>query len=197
MFSDIRWEGKLNTLKSHLFFWYGDFCFLLIWISLDYLCTAVTGASLEAGECLFCCLLLLSMLFLHLSHIFSNLHVSVCAFKFTYVQNNEYKWVYVSVLLLSLDCLSSVFHSLCSYCACSSQCIYLIMRRAKTLWDNSIFCSNWSFHLRAVLSNLISDKSVSHLQLNYNIELAFRLSSLVLVSSPLLFGEKENVCVCV
>lgn len=75
---------------------------------------------------------------------------------------------------------------------CSPHCIYLIMHRAKRLWDNSIFCSNWSFHLRAVLSNLISDKSVSHLQLNYNIELAFRLCSLVSVSSPPTIWKKKK-----
>lgn len=95
------------------------------------------------------------------------------------------KWVSVHgavpLCIVSLP-IVCVYACLCLYR--SPHCIYLIMRRGKRLWDNSIFCSNWSFHLRAVLSNLISDKSVSHLQLNCNIELAFRLSSLVLVSSP-------------
>lgn len=165
--------------QGRLFFWYWSFCFLLIWISLNYLCITLTEIPLEANEGLFCCISLLFILLLQLSHRFSNMYSMclVCGLKFMYVQK---EWMYVSVCRCAASSYwLSVFHSVCLYCACSSHCIYLIMRRAKKLWDNSIFCSNWSFHLRAVLSNLISDKSVSHLQLNYNIELAFRLSSLV------------------
>lgn len=63
VWSDIWREGKLSTLKSRFFFWYGSYCFHLICISLDNICATLSEISLEASEDLFCCILLLSILF--------------------------------------------------------------------------------------------------------------------------------------
>lgn len=82
--------------------------------------------------------------------------IQIKPFKFMHVP----RLGFLLMFSVSVCCTSTV------WCACvslqrSPLCIHLIMRRTKRLWDYVVLCSNWSFHLRAVLSNVIPDKSVS------------------------------------